>query len=110
MEHRSDVMKRGAMRAPHRSLLKADGLTTQLSVLELNSELYHLLAAGFYMFYLARLPHLLHGSLRKHLRLRGQHCVLLGNICRSQMPERIMATSRLICVRRKLPRLPPSGM
>jgi dihydroxy-acid dehydratase len=26
MEHRSDVMKRGAIRAPHRSLLKADGL------------------------------------------------------------------------------------
>jgi len=69
--------------------LKADGLTTQLSVLELNSELYHLLAAGFYMFYLARLPHLLHGSLRKHLRLRDQHCVLLGSICRSQMPEKI---------------------
>jgi len=29
MEHRSDVMKKGLTRAPHRSLLKADGLTDE---------------------------------------------------------------------------------
>lgn len=69
--------------------LTTGDFTTELSVLELNSPLYDLLTAGFYMFYLARLPHLLRGSLRKHINLENRECELLGNICRSQIPAKV---------------------
>jgi|GEM_PF-2770697 len=61
----------------------------QLTVADLHSELYKVLTAGFYMFYLARLPYLLKDAVWHRCQLDGTECLQLADMCQYQIPAEI---------------------